>query len=132
MRAATFQRRRRVSGRIVWILLSVLLMSRAPMAEAQTTLGGHIGFVLPFVTMPQAQRPTLQITFPLVFRSELPSREKAVWHTISNWFLECRVLRGKLILPCIRVLFGTWDTTSVLGYEQRLTLILRNGDSRRW
>ena len=50
MRAATFQRRRRVSGGIVWILLSVLLMSRAPMAEAQTTLGGHIGFVLPFVT----------------------------------------------------------------------------------
>ena len=50
VRAETFRRGQTVSGRILWVVVAALLMSRAPAAEAQTTLGGHIGFVLPLVT----------------------------------------------------------------------------------
>ena len=50
MRAEKFQKRRIVSGWRMWLVLALLLMSRVPMTEAETTIGGHIGFVLPLVT----------------------------------------------------------------------------------
>jgi hypothetical protein len=33
-----------------WLILAFLMMSRIPMAEAQTGIGGHIGVVFPLVT----------------------------------------------------------------------------------
>jgi hypothetical protein len=34
----------------IWVVVALLLISSVPTAEAQTNLGGHIGFVLPLVT----------------------------------------------------------------------------------
>jgi len=45
----TFRKKLIFSGQMMWVVLAVLLMSPAPMAEAQTNIGGHIGFVLPLV-----------------------------------------------------------------------------------
>jgi len=52
VRAQTFRRKQIFSDLIMWFVLAVavLLVSRAPMAQAETTIGGHIGFVLPLVT----------------------------------------------------------------------------------
>ena len=35
---------------LLWVIAALLLFSRIPTAEAQTSMGGHIGFVLPLVT----------------------------------------------------------------------------------
>jgi hypothetical protein len=53
MRVDTTQRAQIVSGRAFWFAATVLAMSlggTAPVARAQQSVGGHIGFVLPLVT----------------------------------------------------------------------------------
>ena len=76
------------------LILAVLTMSRIPMAEAQTTVGGHIGVVFPLVTHAAGTTTNIATTFLLAFRLESPSKEKDAWPTISSLFPECKVLRG--------------------------------------
>ena len=144
MRAQTFRRKQIFSDLIMWFVLAVavLLVSRAPMAQAETTIGGHIGFVLPLVTRAGSTTTNIadhfSIGFPLGVTFKGNGRMaydlELVPGVQGNPIIVIGAIRehGRPTLPCIRVLCGTWDTASVLGYEERSTLILRNGDLRHW
>jgi len=52
---------------VLWVLVGVFLMSRVPAADAQTTMGGHIGFVLPLVTHAGGQTTNIADNFSIGF-----------------------------------------------------------------
>jgi hypothetical protein len=66
LRTETFQNRRAVSA-LLWVVVGALLMSRVPAAEAQTNLGGHVGFVLPLVTRAGGDTTTIADQFSIGF-----------------------------------------------------------------
>ena len=71
MRAMTFDKTRTVSW-VLWVVLGVLLLSRVQAAEAQTaepqtTVGGHVGFVLPLVTHAAGNTTNIADNFSIGF-----------------------------------------------------------------
>ena len=63
---ATFQKTWTLS-RLLWVGAAVLLAFHVPTAEAQTTVGGHIGFVLPLVTRAAGQTTNISDNFSIGF-----------------------------------------------------------------
>jgi len=63
---ATFQKTWTLS-RLLWVGAAVLLAFHVPTAEAQTTEGGHIGFVLPLVTRAAGQTTNISEKFSIGF-----------------------------------------------------------------
>ena len=55
-----------ISGPL-WLTVGMLLMSGIPAADAQTTLGGHIGFVLPLVTHAGGETTNIADNFSIGF-----------------------------------------------------------------
>ena len=51
----------------LWFTVGMLLMSGIPAADAQTTLGGHIGFVLPLVTHAAGETTNIADNFSIGF-----------------------------------------------------------------
>ncbi len=49
--------------RVLWATAAVLLLLGVPAAEGQTTLGGHIGFVLPLVTHAAGKTTNISDTY---------------------------------------------------------------------
>ena len=62
------------------------VLSGIPAAEAQMTIGGHVGFVLPLVTHAAGQTTTIADNFSIGFPLESPSKGMVTWLTISSWF----------------------------------------------
>ena len=99
MRAMTLDKTRTVS-RVLWVVVGVVLLSQVQAAEAQTgepqtTVGGHVGFVLPLVTHAGGETTNIVDNFPLAFRLELPSDGQGpAWPTILNWSLRFKEHHG--------------------------------------
>ena len=71
MRVRTFDKTQTVS-RVLWVVVGVLLLSQvqtveAQTAEVQTTVGGHVGFVLPLVTHAGGQTTNIVDNFSIGF-----------------------------------------------------------------
>ena|SRR5437660_367750 len=120
------------SGRTMWVVLTVLLVSRVPVAEAQTAVGGHIGFVLPLVTHAAGTTTNIadhfSIGFPLGITFKGSGRMAYDLELVPG-------VQGTPRQTNLTVHPGfVWaaDTVSVSGCGQRSTSILRNGDLRRW
>jgi len=97
-------------------LVVIGVLSGIPAAEGQTTVGGHVGFVLPLVTHAAGQTTNIADNFSIGFPLGVTFKGK-----------------GRMAYDLfIRVWCGMPGTASALACARRLTSILRNGDSRPW
>ena len=62
-----FHRKRTVLGPVLCIAAAALLVAGVPVADAQTSLGGHIGFVLPLVTHAGGKTTNISDDFSIGF-----------------------------------------------------------------
>ena len=67
MRAEMFHRRRTVLWPVLCAAAAALLVAGVPVADAQTSLGGHIGLVLPLVTRAGGKTTNISDHFSIGF-----------------------------------------------------------------
>jgi len=68
MKSETSNLRRKISQKIIWLATAALFLAAGTCtAHAQTTIGGHIGFVLPLVTHAGGNTTTIADNFAIGF-----------------------------------------------------------------
>jgi hypothetical protein len=133
MKLPNIRRLQRTSGRVLGlILIALAILSLSTPLQAQDSLGGHVGFVLPLVTHAGGETTTLGDNFSIGFPMGITVKGKSRTAFDMEFVPSVQDRPRTVSLWCIQAYCGASDTATRLECEAPLTLTARNSVSLRF